>query len=73
MSIAIPKGESPVFLIDPKGRKLGVVFSMKEYKRIMAILEDAHDIALADKRIKEPAIDQEELDKGLKRHGILYQ
>ncbi len=71
MPRVIPKGESPVFLTDPKGKKLGVVFSMKEYKRFMEILEDAHDIALADKRIKEPAIDQEELDKELKRHGIL--
>ncbi len=44
---------------------------MKEYKKLMEILEDAHDIALADKRITEPTIDQEELDKELKRHGIL--
>ncbi len=71
MSRAIPTGESPVFLTDPKGKKLGVVFSMKEYNRIMEILEDAHDITLADKRIKESSIDQEELDKELKRHGIL--
>ncbi len=71
MSIAIPKGGNPVFLTDPKGKKLGVVLSMKEYKKLMEILEDAHDIALADKRITESTIDQEELDKELKRHGIL--
>ena len=71
MSIAIPKGGSPVFLTDPKGKKLGVVLSMKEYKKLMEILEDAHDITLADKRIKEPTVDQRELDKELKRHGIL--
>ena len=71
MSIAISKGESPVFLTDPKGKKLGVVLSMREYKKIMELLENAHDIALADKRMKEPSIDQEGLDKALKRYGIL--
>ena len=71
MSKTITKKETPVFLTDPGGKKLGVVLSMKEYKKILELLEDAHDIAQADKRIKEPTIDQEKLDKELKKHGIL--
>ena len=71
MSKTIPKEKSPVFLTDPKGKKLGVILSMKEYKRIMEILEDAHDIAMADKRMEESELDQDKLDRELKKHGIL--
>ncbi len=71
MSTTISEVESPMFLTGPKGEKLGVLLSMKEYEKTMKLLEDAHDIALADKRMTEPAIDQEELDKELQKHGIL--
>ncbi len=71
MSRTIVKEESPVFITDPKGKKLGVVLSMKEYGKIMDLFEDVHDIAVADNRITELSLDQEELDRELKKHGIL--
>ena len=71
MPTTIVKEENPVFITDPKGKKLGVVLSIKEYRHMLGLLENAHDIAVADKRITELALDQEELDRELKKHGVL--
>ncbi len=71
MPTTIVKEENPVFITDPKGKKLGVVLSIKEYRHMLDLLENAHDIAVADKRVAEPVLDQEELDRELKRHGVL--
>ncbi len=47
-------------LIDPKGRQKGVVLSIKEYKRLLARLEDLED-ALELKEAQESGGEFEEL------------
>lgn len=40
--------DSPQYITDNKGKKMSVVLSMKEYKRILEDLEEFEDIKLYD-------------------------
>lgn len=41
--------DTPQYITDDKGKKLSVVLSIKEYKKIMEELEDMEDIKAYDK------------------------
>lgn len=41
--------DTPQYITDDKGKKLSVVLSIKEYKKIMEELEDLEDIRAYDK------------------------
>ncbi len=56
-------------LIDPKGRQKGVVLSTKEYKRLLARLEDLED-ALELKEAQEQGGEFEELYTVLDRLNL---
>ena len=49
---------NPQYITDDKGRKLSVVLSMKEYKKIIEDLEELEDIRQYDeaKTLNEPSI-----------------
>ena len=56
------------FITDSKGRKTGVVLSLKRYRKL---LEDLHDLAVVAERRVEPTISLEEMKRRLKRDGRL--
>lgn len=56
------------FVIDDKGRKTGVILSMKEYQRL---IEDLHDLAVIAERRDEEAISLEEKKRRLGTHGTV--
>ncbi len=56
------------FIIDAKGKKTGVVLSLKQYEKLR---EDLHDLAVVAERRDEEAISLEELKRRLKRDGIV--
>jgi hypothetical protein len=56
------------FVVDNKGRKTSVVLPLKRYQRL---LEDLHDLAAIAERRSERAISFEEMERRLKRDGLL--
>ncbi len=56
------------FLIDARGKKRGVVLSIRQYDRL---LEDLHDLAIVAERRGEKPVSLAEMRKRLKRDGIL--
>ena len=56
------------FVIDSKGRKTGVVLSLKRYRKLV---EDLHDLAVVAERRSEPTISFGEMKRRLKRDGRL--
>ncbi len=56
------------FVIDAKGRKTGVILSMKRYEKL---LEDLHDLAIVAERRAEKPVSLEEMKRRLKADGIL--
>lgn len=56
---------TPQYITDNKGKKISVVLSIKEYKKIMEELEELEDIRLYDEAMedKEPSIP---IDKAFK-------
>jgi PHD/YefM family antitoxin component YafN of YafNO toxin-antitoxin module len=56
------------FLIDNRGKKRGVLLSLKRYQQLM---EDLHDLAVVAERRKEKPIRLEEMKRRLKKDGIL--
>jgi hypothetical protein len=56
------------FVVDPKGRKTGVIIPLARYRKLM---EDLHDLAVVAERRDEKAIPFEELKRRLKRNGLL--
>jgi hypothetical protein len=42
---------NPQFITDKKGKKLSVVFSMKEYNRLLEEMEDIEDVKLYDEAV----------------------
>ena len=59
---------SEKFLVDSKGKKTGVVLSLRRYKKL---LEDLHDLAIVAERRSQPTISLEELKRRLKMNGQL--
>ncbi len=56
------------FVVDKKGRKIGVVIPLKRYRRL---LEDLHDLsAIAERRAERP-ISFEELKRRFRRDGLI--
>ena len=45
-----------LYVVDSKGRRRAVQLPWKEYRRLLAILEDAIDLRVAKKRLKESRI-----------------
>lgn len=56
------------YVIDAKGKKLSVILSLERYKRLM---EDLHDLAVVAERRDEQPISFEEMQRRLKKDGIL--
>ena len=56
------------FVIDAKGKKTGVLLSLKEYEKLR---EDLHDLAVVAERRDEEPISLEEVKRRLKRDGLL--
>jgi PHD/YefM family antitoxin component YafN of YafNO toxin-antitoxin module len=56
------------YLVDDKGRKKGVLLSVKQYEKL---LEDLHDLAIVAERKSEKAIPLEEMKRRLKKDGLI--
>jgi PHD/YefM family antitoxin component YafN of YafNO toxin-antitoxin module len=56
------------FVVDAKGKKTGVILSLKRYQRLM---EDLHDLAVVAERRSEEPIPLGEVKRRLKRDGLL--
>ncbi len=56
------------FVVDAKGRKTGVILSMKRYEKL---LEDLHDLAIVAERRAEKPVSLEEMKRRLKADGVL--
>jgi hypothetical protein len=56
------------YVTDRKGRKTGVVLSIKRYSRLM---EDLHDLAVVAERRDEKPMTADDLKKRLHKRGLL--
>lgn len=56
------------YVVDDKGRKTGVLLSVKQYEKL---LEDLHDLAVIAERKVEKPMPLEELKRRLKKDGLL--
>ena len=56
------------FVIDCKGKRTGVVLTLRRYRKLM---EDLHDLAVVAERRSEPTISFEEMKRRLKKNGLL--
>ncbi|MDX6613420.1 MAG: hypothetical protein QOD75_2606 [Blastocatellia bacterium] len=52
------------YVVDSKGRKTGVLLSLRQYEKL---LEDLHDLAMVAERRNEESISLEELKRRLKK------
>jgi len=56
------------FVTNAKGRKTGVILSLKRYQQL---LEDLHDLAVVAERRREEPVSLEEMKRRLKKDGLL--
>ncbi|MBI3760682.1 MAG: hypothetical protein HY260_02305 [Chloroflexi bacterium] len=56
------------FIVNAKGKKTGVLLSIRQYQRLM---EDLHDLAVVAERRSEVPITLEEMKRRLKQNGLL--
>ena len=56
------------YIVDDKGRKTGVLLSLKQYEKL---LEDLHDLAVIAERKSEKPIAFEEMKRRLKKDGLI--
>jgi hypothetical protein len=56
------------YIVDDKGRKTGVLLSLKQYEKL---LEDLHDLAVIAERKSEKPIALEAMKRRLKKDGLL--
>jgi hypothetical protein len=61
--MATSKREKPI--VDSQGKKTAVVLDIKEYKRILELLEDADDIRYVKERLAEASLPYEAVRKRL--------
>ena len=54
------------FVVDSKGKKTGVILSLKQYEKLQ---EDLHDLAVIAERRDEKPFSLEELKRRLKKAG----
>jgi hypothetical protein len=60
-----PRGR---YVTDRKGKRTGVVLSLKRYSRLM---EDLHDLAVVAERRSEKSVSADEMRRRLHRRGLL--
>jgi PHD/YefM family antitoxin component YafN of YafNO toxin-antitoxin module len=58
----------PQFIVNAKGKKTGVLLSLKEYQKLM---EDLHDLAIVAERRDEAHITLEEMKQRLENDGLI--
>ncbi|OHB70983.1 MAG: hypothetical protein A2W23_09430 [Planctomycetes bacterium RBG_16_43_13] len=56
------------YVVDDKGRRQGVILSMKQFEEMV---EDLHDLAIVAERRQEKTITLAQLKRNLKRDGLL--
>ncbi len=56
------------YIVDPRGKKTGVILSLKRYQQLM---EDLHDLAVVAERRNEEPISMEAMKRRLKDNGLL--
>ncbi len=56
------------YVVDPRGKKTGVILSLKRYQQLM---EDLHDLAVVAERRNEEPISIEAMKRRLKENGLL--
>jgi hypothetical protein len=56
------------FVVDPKGKKTGVILPLREYQKLQ---EDLHDLAVVAERRSEKPISAEAMKRRLKKDGLL--
>ena len=56
------------YVIDVKGKKTGVLRSLRQYQKLM---EDLHDLAVVAERKDEKPITLEEMKRRLKKDGFI--
>ncbi len=56
------------YVIDAKGKKTGVLLSLRQYQKLM---EDLHDLAVVAERKGEKPITLEEMKRRLKKDGFI--
>jgi hypothetical protein len=56
------------FIIDSRGKKGGILLSLRRYERL---IEDLHDLAVVAERRAEPTISLDELKRRLRKNGRL--
>jgi PHD/YefM family antitoxin component YafN of YafNO toxin-antitoxin module len=56
------------FVVDTKGKKKAVIFSIEKYEQLM---EDLHDLAIVAERRKEEVVSFDEMKRRLKKNGVL--
>ena len=55
------------YVTDTKGRKMGVILSLKRYQQLM---EDLHDLAVVAERREERPISLEEMKRRIKKDDL---
>ena len=58
-------------VFDRRGRLAAVQLPVRDYRRLLALVEDAADLRLAKARLKEPRIPLTQVTADLKRDGRL--
>jgi predicted transcriptional regulator len=56
------------YVVDDKGRKRGVLLSLKQYQKL---LEDLHDLAVVAERKNEKPVPLEDMKRRLKKDGLI--
>jgi PHD/YefM family antitoxin component YafN of YafNO toxin-antitoxin module len=56
------------YVVDSKGKRTGVILSLKQYEKLQ---EDLHDLAVIAERRDEQPISLEELKRRLKKDGVV--
>ena len=56
------------YVVNAKGKRTGVLLSLKQYEKLM---EDLHDLAVVAERRAEEPVSLEELKRRLKKDGLL--
>ncbi len=54
------------FVIDAKGKKTGVILSLRRYQKLM---EDLHDLAIVAERRSEEPVPLKEMKRRLRKDG----
>ncbi len=58
------------FIVDEKGKKTGVLMTLKQYEKL---LEDLHDLAIVAERRDEKPISLMEMKQRLEKDGLLQR